>query len=84
MDDDFWDDPDIQRKVRVELHDPEKLRAIEEEMCRMLDDLRRWRIKDIHDELERTRRIDSFWKPQPSPYWPERLAYERRKMGDRQ
>jgi hypothetical protein len=81
MDDDFWDNPEIQRKMLEELRDPEKLRAINELLELMLDDFRRWRAADRRKEVERARRIDSFWKPQPSPYWPERLVYERRKIG---
>jgi hypothetical protein len=74
MDDDFWDNPDIQRKMREELRDPEKLRAINEELERMLADFAR-------REVKRARRIDSFWLPEPSPYWPQRLAYERGRIG---
>jgi small-conductance mechanosensitive channel len=78
MDDEFWDNEDTRRKMLEELRDPEKLRTIEEE-------LRRQRIKDICDDLERSRHIDSFWLPSRSlsPWWPERLAYERRKTGPR-
>lgn len=73
MDDDIGLDEDTRRKMLEELRDPEKLRVINEELRLMLADFTRY-------EVERARRIDSFWLPGPSPWWPDRLAYEPRKI----
>jgi hypothetical protein len=73
MDDDIELDEDTRRKMLEELRDPEKLRAI----CK---ELRRMTAKLTRAELELESHIDSFWLPAPSPWWPERLAYEPRKI----
>jgi hypothetical protein len=70
-DDDFWSNEDIRHNMLQESRDPEKLRAINEQLHVMLADFTRYKV-------ERAQSIDSFWLPRSSPHWPERLAYETR------
>ena len=73
MDDDIELDEATRRELLQELRNPEKMRAI----C---EGLRRMTAKLTSAELERAKHIDSFWLPTTSPWWPERLAYEPRKI----
>jgi hypothetical protein len=73
MDDDIELDEATRRELLEELRNPEKIRAI----C---EGLRRMTAKLTSAELERATHIDSFWLPAPSPWWPERLANEPRKI----
>ena len=70
MDDDIELDEKTWRKIQEELRDPETMRALCEGLQRRTA------------KLDRVlRRVDSYWLPEPSPHWPERLAYERRRVG---